>query len=101
MDARTAQTPATPPSTPLGAAAPAFAGISLSPPAHTRGQPSHAIPRVYPTFSGFLVLFVVCIFAELIANQLPLPVIIDNTPNFPLAKNYPATSIAGDYETAA
>ena len=49
----------------------------------------------------FLALFVVTLFAELIANDKPFYVSFDGESYFPALVNYPETAFGGDFETAA
>lgn len=49
----------------------------------------------------FLVLFVLSLFAELIANDKPLLVKYDGTLYFPVFISYPETAFGGDFETEA
>jgi microcin C transport system permease protein len=49
----------------------------------------------------FLVLFVVTLFAELIANDKPLYVRYDGKSYFPAVFTYAETTFGGDFETAA
>jgi len=48
----------------------------------------------------FLVLFVLSLFAELIANDQPLLVQYEGKFYYPLLKSYPETTFGGDFETA-
>ncbi|MBB4266849.1 ABC transporter permease [Roseospira visakhapatnamensis] len=47
----------------------------------------------------FLVLFVVSLFAELIANDRPLLVWYDGAPYVPVLADYPETTFGGDFPT--
>jgi len=49
----------------------------------------------------FLVMFVLSLFAELIANDRPVFVWYDGTPYFPVVADYPETTFGGDFPTAA
>lgn len=48
----------------------------------------------------FLVLFVLSLFAELIANDQPLLVQYEGKFYYPLLRSYPETTFGGDFETA-
>jgi microcin C transport system permease protein len=45
----------------------------------------------------FLVLFVTCLFAELIANDRPILVMYDGGIYFPVFKDYPETAFGGTF----
>ena len=49
----------------------------------------------------FLVLFIVSLFAEFIANDQPLYIHYDGKSYFPVIFTYPETAFGGDFETAA
>lgn len=49
----------------------------------------------------FSILFIVCSFAEFIANDKPLVISYDNAWYFPVFKSYPETTFGGDFETEA
>lgn len=49
----------------------------------------------------FSVLFVLSLFAELIANDKPLIVAYDQGYYFPILKSYPETTFGGDFQTEA
>ena len=49
----------------------------------------------------FSVLFVLSLFAELIANDKPLIVAYDQQYYFPFLKSYPETTFGGDFQTEA
>ena len=57
--------------------------------------------RGYWSFAAFLVLFVVSLFAELIANDKPLFVWFDGRAHFPVLVTYPETTFGGDFPTEA
>ena len=50
-------------------------------------------------FMVFLVLFVISLFAELIANDRPILVRYDGAFYVPVARNYPETTFGGDFLT--
>ena len=49
----------------------------------------------------FLLLFFVCLFAELIANDKPIIVSYNGSWYFPVLKSYPETTFGGDFDTDA
>jgi microcin C transport system permease protein len=49
----------------------------------------------------FAVLFLLSLFAELIANDRPILVWFDGAPYFPTVVNYPETTFGGDFPTEA
>ncbi|MEM7168715.1 MAG: ABC transporter permease [Pseudomonadota bacterium] len=55
--------------------------------------------RGYWSFWIFLVLFLVTLFAELIANDKPLLVDYDGAFYWPVFQNYPETTFGGEFET--
>jgi microcin C transport system permease protein len=57
--------------------------------------------RGYVAFWIFMVLFVVSLFAEFIANDKPFYVSFDGKSYFPAVVTYPETAFGGDFETAA
>jgi microcin C transport system permease protein len=57
--------------------------------------------RGYWSLWIFLVLFVVTLFAEFIANDKPLYLRYDGKSYFPVFFTYPETAFGGDFETAA
>ena len=82
-------------------AAGARARIALSPLNRRRWQNFKANRRGYWSFWIFLVLFVVSLFAEFIANDKPFFVSFDGKSYFPVLVTYPETAFGGDFETAA
>ena len=66
-----------------------------------RWQNFKANRRGYWSFWIFLVLFVVSLFAELIANDKPFYVALRWPFYFPAFVSYPETAFGGDFETAA
>src|SRR5437867_11039797 len=92
---------------PLGEVVPpirhAFAPSPLN---RRRWQNFKAHRRGYWSFWIFLVLFVIALGAELIANDKPLFVEYDGHNYFPVFRSYvappyPETTFGGDFETAA
>ena len=57
--------------------------------------------RGYISFWLFLIMFVVTIFAEFIANDKPLLINYDGGYFMPVLKAYPETAFGGDFETEA
>ena len=55
--------------------------------------------RGYYSFWIFVALLLVCLFAEVIANDKPIVVSYDNALYFPVLKAYPETTFGGDFET--
>ena len=75
--------------------------IAISPLNRRRWQNFKANRRGYWSFWLFMVLFVVSLFAEFIANDRPFYVRYDGKSYFPVFVNYPETAFGGDFETAA
>ncbi|MET0470701.1 MAG: ABC transporter permease [Xanthobacteraceae bacterium] len=57
--------------------------------------------RGYVAFWIFMVLFVISLFAEFIANDKPFYVSFEGKSYFPAVVTYPETAFGGDFETAA
>lgn len=57
--------------------------------------------RGYVSLWVFLVLFGLSLFAEFIANDLPLLVMYGGHPYFPVAKHYSEKTFGGEFETPA
>jgi microcin C transport system permease protein len=57
--------------------------------------------RGYYSLIIFTVLFVLSLFAELIANDKPLVVSYDQQYYFPIVNSYPETTFGGDFQTEA
>jgi microcin C transport system permease protein len=75
--------------------------LALSPLNRRRWQSFKANRRGYWALWIFLVLFVVSLFAELIANDKPFYVSYEGKSYFPVLVTYPETTFGGDFETAA
>ena len=103
MDAQvTAKTPDTTTVAPLGLAVPPEGHtIDLSPITRRRWQNFKANRRGYWSLWIFLVLFVISLFAEFIANDKPLFVSYDGRWYFPVFVSYSETTFGGEFETAA
>jgi microcin C transport system permease protein len=87
---------------PLGEAVPASQhGLRLSPLNRRRWQNFKANRRGYWSFWIFSILFIVSLFAELIANDRPFLIHYDGHLYFPAFVTYPETTFGGDFETAA
>lgn len=76
-------------------------GIALSPINRRRWQNFKDNRRGYWAFWIFLVLFVVTLFSELIANDKPLYLRYEGKSYFPAFVTYTETTFGGDFETAA
>ena len=87
---------------PLGEAVPAaehqVRPLSLN---RRRWQNFKSNRRGYWSFWIFMVLFLVSLFAELIANDRPLLIKYDSHLYWSAFVNYPETAFGGDFETAA
>jgi microcin C transport system permease protein len=77
------------------------AGIKLSALNARRWQNFKANPRGYWSFVLFMLLFLVSLFAEFIANDKPFLVEYDGRYYFPAIVTYPETTFGGEFETAA
>jgi microcin C transport system permease protein len=75
--------------------------VRLSPINRRRWENFKANQRGYWSFWIFLVLFVVSLFAEFIANDKPLLVNFDGKFYMPVFATYAETTFGGDFETAA
>jgi microcin C transport system permease protein len=94
--------PSDPPDLPAGQRAVARRGfIKLSPINARRWQNFRANRRGYWSFIIFLVVFVVSLFAEFIANDRPFFVRHEGRSYFPVIFNYAETDFGGDFETTA
>ncbi|MCP3461361.1 ABC transporter permease [Bradyrhizobium sp. CCGUVB23] len=99
----TAPTPIeTKPKLPAGEAAPSpRKAFEPSPLNRRRWQNFKANRRGYWSFWIFMVLFVVSLFAELIANDRPFMIKFDGRLYWPAFVTYSETTFGGDFETAA
>ncbi|HVV40373.1 MAG TPA: ABC transporter permease [Nitrobacter sp.] len=87
---------------PLGESVPpARHSLALSPLNRRRWENFKSNRRGYWSLWLFLVLFIVSLFAELIANDRPFLVRYDGHYYFPAFVTYPETTFGGDFETAA
>lgn len=78
-----------------------MAPLSLSPINARRWRNFRNNRRGYWSLWIFSILFVLSLFAELIANDAPLMVKYDGGYYFPVLKAYPETTFGGDFETEA
>jgi microcin C transport system permease protein len=98
----TAKTPDTTAVSPVGLVVlPEGRRIDLSPIAQRRWQNFKANRRGYWSLWIFLVLFVLSLLAEFIANDKPFYVSYDGKAYFPVFVTYSETTFGGDFETAA
>ncbi|GAB1717987.1 MAG: binding-protein-dependent transport systems inner membrane component [Nitrobacter sp.] len=87
---------------PLGEAVPPGRHrLRLSPLNRRRWQSFKSNRRGYWSLWIFTILFVISLFAELIANDRPLLIRFDGHFYFPAFVTYPETAFGGDFETAA
>jgi microcin C transport system permease protein len=75
--------------------------LTLSPLNQRRWQNFKTNRRGYWSLWIFMVLFVVTLFAEFIANDKPLYISLAGKSYFPVIFTYPETTFGGDFETAA
>ncbi len=75
--------------------------IELDPLQQRRWENFKSNKRGYWSFWIFLVLFVLSLFAEVIANDKPLVVSYDGSFLSPVFVSYPETRFGGDFETEA
>jgi len=103
VDDRTAiEVPETTAQSPMGLAVlPERHHFALSPLNRRRWQSFTANRRSYWALGIFLVLFVVSLFAEFIANDKPFYVHYEGKSYFPVLVTYSETTFGGDFETAA
>jgi microcin C transport system permease protein len=101
-DRTTIAVPETTAQTPMGLGVlPERHQLALSPLNRRRWQNFKANQRGHWAFWIFMVLFVVSLFAEFIANDKPFYVRYDDRSYFPVFVTYPETTFGGDFETAA
>jgi len=93
-------TPDVEPAGPLGLAT-LPRGFEFSPINVRRWQNFKANRRGYLSFWVFLVLFVISLGAEFIANDKPLYISYEGRSYFPVFFTYPETAFGGDFQTAA
>ena len=85
----------------VAAEGPGWWRISLSPLNQRRWQTFKAHRRGYWSLWIFLILFVISLFAEFIANDRPLLIKYDDHYYFPVFHSYPETAFGGIFETEA
>ena len=73
--------------------------MALSPLTKRRLSQFKANKRGLWSFWVFMVLFLLCLGAEFVANDKPLLVSYDNSLYFPVFKTYPETTWGGDFQT--
>ena len=78
-----------------------FHGMRITPLTRRRWQNFRANKRGFWSMVIFLVLFVVSLFAEFLANERPLLIRYDGDLYFPVVITYPETIFGGDFETEA
>jgi microcin C transport system permease protein len=76
-------------------------GLKVSPVNWRRWQNFKANRRGYVAFWIFMVLFVVTLFAEFLANDKPFLIRLEGKSYFPVFATYPETAFGGEFETAA
>ncbi len=87
---------------PLGEAVPPSRHpLGMSPLNQRRWRNFKSNRRGYWSFWLFLALFLVSLFAEVIANDRPFLIKFDGKLYFPAFVTYPETAFGGDFETAA
>jgi microcin C transport system permease protein len=103
VDARTSdRTPDTTAISPMGLVVPpSLHAIKMSPVNKRRWQNFKANRRGYVAFWIFMVLFVVTLFAEFLANDKPFLIRLEGRNYFPVFVTYPETAFGGEFETAA
>ena len=75
--------------------------MKLSPLTWRRLRNFRANRRGFSSLIIFLVVFVVTLFSEVIANDRPLVVSYNGSLYFPVLKAYPETAFGGQFETEA
>jgi microcin C transport system permease protein len=101
-DRTTITVPETTAQTPMGLGVlPERHRLAISPLNRRRWQNFKANRRGYVAFWVFMVLFLISLFAEFIANDKPFYVSFEGESYFPAVVTYPETAFGGDFETAA
>lgn len=75
--------------------------MALSPMASRRWDNFRRNRRGFFSLWLFLILFVLSLFAEFLANDRPIYINFDNEHYFPIWNDYPETQFGGDFETSA
>ena len=78
-----------------------FLGFRITPLNRRRIENFKANKRGYWSFYIFIVIFVLSLFAELIANDKPLLIYFEGAFYPPVVTVYPETAFGGDFETEA
>ncbi|MHA7878990.1 MAG: ABC transporter permease [Saccharospirillum sp.] len=78
-----------------------MAAFQLTPMNRARWERFKANRRAWCSLWIFGLVFVVTLFAELVANDKPLLVWFDGKPYFPIATTYSETDFGGDFDLAA
>ncbi len=78
-----------------------FLGMRVTPLTRRRWRNFRANKRGFWSLIIFLVLFIVSLFAEFIANERPILVRYDGEFYFPVVIAYPETTFGGEFETEA
>jgi microcin C transport system permease protein len=100
-DRTTITVPETTAQTPMGLGVlPERHRLAISPLNRRRWLSFKANRRGYVAFWIFMVLFVISLFAEFIANDKPFYVSFEGKSYFPAVVTYPETAFGGDFETA-
>ena len=76
-------------------------GFRITPLNRRRIENFKANKRGYWSFWIFIVIFVLSIFAELIANDKPLLIYFDGAFYSPVVTVYPEAAFGGDFESEA
>ncbi len=76
-------------------------GMRVTPFTYRRWLNFRANRRGFLSFWIFLVLFVICMPAEFIANDKPLLIRYDGAFYYPIVASYPETAFGGEFETEA
>jgi microcin C transport system permease protein len=106
LDARTTEnapgpSPTAPAAPAANASSPKRGLFNLSPLNKRRWQNFKRNRRGYWAMWIFMVLFIVSLFAEFIANDKPFLITFNGRAYFPAVFTYPETAFGGDFETAA
>jgi microcin C transport system permease protein len=100
-DRTTITVPETTAQTPMGLGVlPERHRLAISPLNRRRWLSFKANRRGHVAFWIFMVLFVISLFAEFIANDKPFYVSFEGKSYFPAVVTYPETAFGGDFETA-
>ncbi len=75
--------------------------MALSPMASRRWDNFRRNRRGFYSLWLFLILFIMSLFAEFLANDRPIYINFDNAHYFPIWNDYPETQFGGDFETSA